>query len=301
VLSAAYHFGNRCPEAARHVSLEFDLFPAYYSVAVLYRRRYAMNKLLFTIAFAALVFSGAAAQSALEGTWKMDFSTIASEKPDEFLLQNGIFTCSTCIPKSIKADGQYQPTPGSPVGDTEAVKVVNDHQVHETDKKDGNIVGESTLTVSADGNTLTLDFYSALEGASTPVKGSVEWKRVAKGPPGSHAISGSWQTKKLEMPENARVFTYKINGDELTMTNPMGGSYTAKLDGTEAAMKGSPPVTTVRVKLIGNDTLEETDLLHDGTIFSVSRMRVSPDGKKAKIVSENKQANSTVSVEAVKQ
>jgi len=205
-----------------------------------------MNKLLFTMAFAALVFSGAAAQNVFEGTGKIDFSTLGSPEPDEFLLQNGMYTCNRCILKSMKADGQDQPVSGVPTIDTDAAKVVNDHQVHETLKKDGKIVGESTSTVSADGNTLTVDFYWAPEGASAPVKGNIEEKRVAKGPPGSHAISGSWQTKKVELPENASFFTYKINGDELTMTNRMGGSFTAKLDGTEAAMKGSPGITTVR-------------------------------------------------------
>jgi hypothetical protein len=258
-----------------------------------------MKSLLFPMTLAALSISGAAAQSVFEGTWKIDLSTMASQ-PDEYLLQNGMYTCNTCNPKSIKADGQDQPTPGNPSTDTEAVKVVNDHQIHETDKKNGKIVGESTHTVSADGNTLTIDFYWAPEGASAPVKGNLEFTRVAKGPPGSHAISGSWQTKKVELPENVSFFTYKMNGDELTMTNRMGGSFTARLDGTESAMKGNPPITTVRVKLISNDTLEETGL-HDGTIQYVIRMTVAPDGRKAKLVTEDKQSNTTSSTEAVKQ
>jgi hypothetical protein len=56
----------------------------------------------------------------------------------------------------------------------------------------------------------------------------------------------------------------------------------------------------VRVKLIGTDTLEETDL-RDGQILYVSRMTVAPDGKRAKIVSEDKRQNTTSSFEAVKQ
>lgn len=261
-----------------------------------------MNKLCFFLALATLVVQYGAAQSVFEGTWKIDFSKAGfPEKPVEYLLQNGMYTCKNCLELSftIKADGQDQPIPGNRLFDTQAVKVVNDHQIHETEKKDGKIVGESTETVSADGNTLSVDFYWAPEGASAPVKGNVEQKRVAKGPPGSHAISGSWQTKKMGASDV--LTTYKVSGDELKMTDSLGMSYTAKMDGTEAPLKGNSALaTSIRVKLIAADTLEETDL-RDGKVLSVSRMTVGPDGKKAKIVTEDKQQNTTSSVEAVKQ
>jgi len=261
-----------------------------------------MKKLFFPLALAALWASGAAAQSAFEGTWKIDFSKLNfPAKPDEYLVQNGTYTCKSCneVKAPVKADGQDQPVTGSPYADTLAIKIVNDHQIQLTSKKNGKLVGESTMTVSSDGNTLTEDFSFTPEGGS-PVKGNDVSKRVAKGPPGSHAVSGSWQGKKMDMSENGATFTFKMNGDELTMTNPTGSGFTAKLDGTEAPYKGDPGTTSVRVKLIGNDTLEETDL-RDGKVLYVSRMTVGPDGKKAKIVNEDKRQNTTSSFEAVKQ
>jgi len=261
-----------------------------------------MKKLFFPMALAALLVSGAAAQSVFEGTWKIDFSKVTfSTKPDEYLLQNGTYTCKSCTEVSapVKADGQDQPIKDFPYADSVAVKVVNDHQIHMTSKKDGKVVGESTMTVSPDGKTLTEDFYFVPQ-TGTPVKGNNESKRVADGPPGSHAISGSWQAKKFGLSDNAASFTYKINGNELTMTSSMGSSFTAKLDGTEAPYKGDPGTTSVRIKLIGTDTLEETDL-RDGTILYVSRMTVGTDGKRAKIVQEDKRQNTTSSFEAVKQ
>ncbi len=261
-----------------------------------------MKKLLFALALAALTVSGAAGQSAFEGTWKVDFSKAAfPDKPDEYLLQNGVYTCKSCADTKapIKADGTDQPLTNFPYADSLAVKVVNDHEIQMTSKKGGKVVGESTMTVSPDGNTLTENFSFSPEGAA-PFKGSNESKRVAKGPPGSHAISGSWQAKKMAMSDNAATFTYKVNGDELTMTSPMGSSFTAKLDGTEAPYKGDPGTTSVRVKLVSNDTLEETDL-RDGQIMYVSRMTVGADGKTAKIVNEDKRQNTTSSFEALKQ
>ena len=262
-----------------------------------------MKKLFILMALAALYISGAAAQSVFEGTWKIDFSKAAlPEKPDEYLLQDGIYTCKTCTDTNapIKANGEYQPTPDFPYADSVAIKVVNDLQIHISSKKNGKVVYESTSTVSSDGNTLTEDFYFIPEKASSPVKGSNVSSRVSKGPPGSHTISGSWRPKKFGLSDNGTFFTYKVSGDELTMTSPTGVTFTAKLDGTEAPYKGDPGTTSLRIKLIGTDTLEETDL-RDGKVLYVSRMTVGPDGKKAKVVNEDKRQNTTSSFEAVKQ
>jgi hypothetical protein len=61
------------------------------------------------------------------------------------------------------------------------------------------------------------------------------------------------------MSDNGTTWTYKVNGDEITMTNPSGQSYTAKLNGADAPVKGDPGVPSVSVTMIGKDTLEETD------------------------------------------
>ncbi len=51
--------------------------------------------------------------------------------------------------------------------------------------------------------------------------------------------------------------TYKVNGDELTMTTPTGQSYTAKLDGTEAPYKGDPGTTSVSAKQMGKNSIAQ--------------------------------------------
>src|SRR5208337_5113462 len=116
---------------------------------------------------------------------------------------------------------------------------------------------------------------------AAPVTGKGEATRVAKGPAGANAISGSWRTTKIEnISDNGITWTYKVSGNELTMTTPTGQSYTAKLDGTEAPMKGDPGITSVSVKMHGKDTLEETDK-RDGKVISFSKMTVASDGKSA--------------------
>ena len=86
----------------------------------------------------------------------------------------------------------------------------------------------------------------------------------------------------------------------LTMTSPTGQSYTAKMNGTEAPMKGDPGVTTVSVKMVGKDTLEETDR-RDGKVISVSKSTVTSDGKTMKIDNDDKLHGTTMKFEAMKQ
>jgi hypothetical protein len=242
-------------------------------------------------------------QSGFDGTWKIDMNKVEfPKKPDEYLLQNGMYECKTCVPAvKIKADGQDQPVTGHPYYDTAAVKVISDHEIEETDKKDGKTVTTTNTSVSPDGNTLTFEFRDSSNTNAAPVTGKGEETRVAKGPAGSNAISGSWRISKFEtLSDNAITWTYKVSGDELTMTTPTGQSYTAKLNGTEAPYKGDPGTTAVSVKMRGKDTLEETDKRGD-KVIGVTRTTLEPDGKTAKIVFDDKLHGTTSQFVAMKQ
>ncbi len=96
------------------------------------------------------------------------------------------------------------------------------------------------------------------------------------------------------------MWTYKVSGDELTMTTQTGQSYTAKLNGPEAPMKGDPGTTSVSVKMMGEDTLEETDY-RDGKAISVAKMVVAPDGKTMKLMVDDKLHGTTSEFTAMKQ
>jgi hypothetical protein len=264
-----------------------------------------MKKMYFLPVLAALLTPVLApAQSAFDGTWKIDMNKVDfPKKPDAFLLQNGMYSCKTCTPPyEIKADGTDQSVTGHPYYDTVAIKVINDHEIEETDKKDGKVVSTSTSTVSSDDKTLMFTFSDQSNtNNGPPVTGKGEATREAKGPAGSNAISGSWRTTKIEsLSDNATVWTYKISGDEITMTNPTGQSYTAKLDGTDAPMKGDPGITSVSVKMMGKDTLEETDK-REGKVIGVFKITVASDGKTAKASYDDKLQNRTTKLEATKQ
>jgi hypothetical protein len=263
-----------------------------------------MKKLLFVgLAILLLMPVLASAQNAFDGTWKIDLSKAEfPQKPDVYLLQNGMYQCKTCVPPiDIKADGQDQKVTGHPYFDSMAIKVVNDHEIEETDKKNGKTVATSTTTVSSDGNTVMFSFSDSSNTNADPVTGKGEEIRVAKGPAGSHAISGSWRTTKLEnMSDNGLMWTYKVSGDELTMTTQTGQSYTAKLNGEQAPMKGDPGTTSVSVKMMGKSTLEETDY-RDGKAISVAKIVVAPDGKTMKIMVDDKLHGTKSELTAMKQ
>ncbi|MFZ0311525.1 MAG: hypothetical protein WAL85_02340 [Candidatus Korobacteraceae bacterium] len=246
----------------------------------------------------------ATAQSAFDGTWKVNMNKVDfPKKPDVYLLQNGMWQCKTCVPPiDVKANGEDQKVTGHPYYDTVAIKVVNDHEMQETDKKDGKTVATSSMTVSPDGNTLTFAFSDSSNTNGAPVTGKGESMRVgAKAPAGANAISGSWRTTKMEnLSDNAITWTYKVSGDELTMTSPTGQSYTAKMDGSEAPMKGDPGVTSVSVKSMGKNMIEETDK-RDGKVIGVAKTTASADGKTLNIVYDDKLHGTTTKYVAMKQ
>jgi hypothetical protein len=244
-----------------------------------------------------------AAESPFTGTWKVDLAKAQfSQKPEVWLLQDGRYQCSTCVAKiDIKADGTDQPTPGSPGGDMMAVNVVNDRMVEITTKRGGRVTGAAKCTVSADGNTLTMEFTSYPEGSKQPVTGTQIMTRAAAGPSGSHAFSGSWRTAKVAaVSDNALTSTFKGSADGLMMSSPTGESYDAKFDGKDYPVKGGADASTVSLKRLNERSVEET-IKRGGKIIYVNTMAVSADGRTMTVKSEDKERGTTDSWVAVKQ
>ena len=261
------------------------------------------NLLLFGLVIALLVSVPAIAQNAFDGTWKFNLSDAQfPKKPDVFLLQNGTYQCKTCVPPiDVKADGQDHPISGHPYYDSVRIKLVDDRTIEEVDKKDGKTVATSKTVVSQDGKTAVFEFSDSSNTNSDPVAGKGNSTQVAKGPAGSHAISGSWVVSKMEtLSDNGLMVTFKVESDSLSMTSPTGQSYTAKLDGTEAPYKGDPGTTSVSVKNVGKNTIEETDK-RDGKVISVTRMTVAADGKTMTAKVEDKLRGTNSEFTAAKQ
>ncbi len=234
----------------------------------------------------------ATAQSAINGTWKLDVGTLPfPTRTNAWILQGGRYQCKSCTPPiDVRADGKDQPTPGQQF-DTISVRILDDHTVREIEKKNGQIDSDEKFTVSPDGKTVTDEFAN--------------WKatmtRVAKGPTGSHLLSGSWRSVKMESVSDAGLLiSYKLEGGTLTMSRPAGLGYKAKLDGTVAPYEGDPEKHGVSVRQVDANTFEETDELN-GKPTSVMRTTVAADGKSMTIVVRNIEGGTLSRFTATKQ
>ncbi len=245
-----------------------------------------MKKLLCVVVclFPLLTF----AQSPFDGTWKTNMTeSKLSQKPYVFSVNNGMYDCETCVPKiNIKADGTDQAVTGQTY-DTLMVKAVDANSIHLVTKKGGKPTGDSTRTVSADGKTLTINGTSYPADGSQPYKSEVKFTRVAKGPAGSNATSGSWRIQNVNEDSAGLTATYKVSGDEVSMSTPTGESWTAKFGGPDQPVKGLYGNYTVSVKKLGDRAIEVT-MKRDGKLNSVTKVSVSSDGKKMTEVVDNK-------------
>lgn len=257
---------------------------------------------LLGLGLMALLPATAIAQSAFDGTWKIDLSQVKlPEKPSVYVLKDGIYQCLSCVPPiKIKADGTDQPVAGHPYFDSMSIQVVDAHTIKEVEKQDGAVTGRATVVISDDGKTATFDFVNT-NSNGTDVTGKGVQTRVKAGPPGSHASSGTWRTSRMKsVSDSGLIMRFKVDGDHLNMTSPSGQAYTASMDGTDAPFTGDPGVDTVSVKKNGSHGLTETDKLK-GKVVSVTEMTVAPDGASMKIVIHNKVRGTTTALVAKKE
>lgn len=213
----------------------------------------------------------AMAQSAFNGTWKIDINKVqTSTKPQVITLKDGDYSCNCTPPIHIKADGMDHAVSGHP----------------------------AMNTVAADGKTATFESTSERGGNASTVKGTLT--RVGKGAAGSHAIAGAWHASSFQSAsDNMLTYTCKVDGNHVSMTDPRGESYDARLDGKPVAYTGDPGTDTIAVKMVGK-AMQETSSLA-GKVTSVSSMTVSADGKRMTSVITNKTSNRKTTIVAMKQ
>jgi len=235
----------------------------------------------------------AADLTALSGTWKTDKDSVKFEqKPDEYLLKDGTYSCNTCIPPlTTPADGQFHPVKDRPYYDSMSVKVVDDKTVEFHRKKGDKEISSSTITLAADGNSGTAKFHDA---TMTPaVDGQTMLKRVGPAPAGAHAISGQWIPEKVnDYSDAALSSTYKVEGNKVSWSG-QGQSYEAEIGGPAVPVTGDIGGTTVQVTSEGG-SLKET-YSRDGKVVNEALTTVSADGKSLTWVSTDPRDGSKVS------
>ncbi|HXN98075.1 MAG TPA: hypothetical protein VN881_03320 [Candidatus Acidoferrales bacterium] len=263
-----------------------------------------MKRVLWIGLLASLLLPAQArAQSAFDGTWKIDVNqTQLPTKPGVYVLMNGAYHCRTCIPPiDVRADGLDHRVAGDSCYDTVNIRVLDDRTVQETDKSKGRTVHTEKITVAPDGNTAVWEFADSCDANGE----EVTWKqisvRVAKGPAGSHPISGSWRAMRIvNSSENGLSATMKLEGDNFSFADSTGQSYTARLDGPDAPLAGGVSNTVVSVRRVDDGAIEETDK-RAGKVVSVTRFTVSADGKTLNVSINDKLQGSSIQFVAQKQ
>jgi hypothetical protein len=246
-----------------------------------------MKRIIAPVLLAMPVMAWAAA---FDGTWVGDVASTKIEgKPDTYLLQNGQFVCDQCQPGlTVPADGNSHKVNGHSYYDEVTVAVLDPQSVKMSTMQGGKKSYERTMTVSADGKTLTDNFVNYQAAKPEPAK--FIYTRVKAGPAGAHAISGSWEqdTKNSTMSADLITTTFQETSDGLKMTTPTGQSYDAKYDGKEYLTAGDPGKTMVSLKHLGPREIQETDK-RDGKVTDIVTMQVSADGQTMHVVDDDKQ------------
>lgn len=248
-----------------------------------------------TVLLLSIVPIAALAKDPFEGTWKGRLDSYKSTgAPDVFELKDGMFNCKSCAPPySIKCDGTLQKTSVNAYRDQASFKITGPSSAEWSVQKAGKPMSSMSLSVSADGKTLT---EKAMNYASSPPTSftSTE-KRIAAGAPGSHPIAGSWQDAGVsDVSANAlvSVMTATPNGIKIEFN---GTTVDAKFDGKEYPTIGDPGHTMVTMKRINDHEMEETDR-NDGKVSSITHWKASSDGKTLTFVNEDKLHGTTTTL-----
>jgi len=106
-------------------------------------------------------------------------------------------------------------------------------------------------------------------------------------------FDGFWMILKSDNSlDPASQVEFKVDKHLVTMNTPMGASYKARPDGSDAAMENDANTTSVSVRVQGANTLVQTDK-NNGKPWRVVTMEMQPDGKTIKVSWKNLTNNRT--------
>lgn len=263
-----------------------------------------MMKLVLPFALAGLLAmtTPAFAQSAFDGVWKVDLASAQlPDRPYVQSLQDGIYTCSSCVPVySIPADGEMHKVEGFPYWDETSLRIVDGQTVEEAQKLNGRPVGTSRSQVSADGATLTTTWTDTSAPDGTTSSGEGTMSRIAVGATGSHAISGSWKNEAVtDVSEASLTATMHLVDGVFSFRSGNGYSYEARLGGPAVPITGDLAGATATARQLANGSIEVTDHIAGE---ATSTMTLTPPADGAMMIRiENLKVGTTTSYKVIRQ
>jgi hypothetical protein len=243
------------------------------------------------------VTSSPATGSVFDGVWRPDYPPPGPDAaPDVISFDGRFFECRSCNPPyRAPADGRDHAVQGNPRFATIAITVVDDWTVRQVGRRGGAVVFESTMVVAADGSTMTetrtavqragdvlVPIASKIPGDSREgprfVRFGMGSVRVGPAEVGAHLVSGRWRVVEQDLVDHDEDTSYQVVDASLRMSDRMGRSFQAPLDGTIAPYQGDPRFTAVTVRMVDDRTIEESNL-SGGDVVQVTHWQVDPDGR----------------------
>lgn len=242
------------------------------------------------------------AQSAFDGVWKIDLASAQlPSRPYVVTLKDGVYTCTSCVPSySVPADGQMHKVEGFPYWDETSVRVVDARTVDDAQKLNGRAVGTGRSEISADGATMTTTWTdtSAPDGSTTT--GESRMSRIAAGPAGAHAMSGSWKSEAVANISDASLLaTLRLQDGVFSFASGNGYSYEVRLGGPAVPITGDLAGATATVRQLADGSIEETDHVNGEAISKVT-MTPAADGT-ITVKIDNLKVGTTTTYKVVKQ
>lgn len=196
---------------------------------------------------AALLAASAAALTAaapaepggpVSGLWVADLDSQQGLPTVVYVVKDGLYSCESCQPRRrYPADGRLRAVPGAP-GTSESVAIV-DSRILSTRTVQPGFDRTTRMRVSRDGGTATYVSIDRRPGIPGPLRTEYLAQRVAPGPAGSHAVSGSWRgLRYVSVPLQLRTTILDERGDTLNYRSGTGYSYTARYGGPLVPIEG---------------------------------------------------------------
>lgn len=239
-----------------------------------------MRRAGWLAALAVLLAGDAAAAGPFDGVWVDDLQSQAgTDYTDVYLVAHGAYRCDSCTPpRAYPADGRPHAVPGDPDTISESVRIAGPRSIVTTTVSRA-MTRETTMTVSADGQTATYVALDRWPQLRAPLRTRYEARRTAPAAPGAHPVSGSWKGLGYqEVPEPYRSIELTETDGSLTRISFRRGRYTAAYGGPPAPLEGVPGDYGAQVARPDERTRVET-ILKGGKPVTERTYRLSADGQ----------------------
>lgn len=256
---------------------------------------------LFIIAAFSASVAPSPSAHVITGTWVADLSSQQGLPTDVYVVRGGYYSCESCAPaRQYPADGKLRAVVGAP-NVSEAVTII-DARTISTKIVQPDLVRTTRMKVARDGRTATYVSIDRRAGIQGPLRTEYIAKRVAPGPDGSHAASGTWQgVRYVAVPLQLRTTILSDSGDHLSYRSGSGYSFTAPFTGAFVPISGPYDGSiSAAVRRLDEHRVLETRR-QGGVDIQLRTYSVAPDSRSMEIATTNIASNTTFRVTARKQ